>query len=154
MSASMLPLPMDPMIRTPVQMRSDAVLRVLSRGGSVVDLCVAARVESRVTGGSSTEIVLVDGDRHYRSPSTYYVGVGSLLVTRSTTMEKKMERALRVLEVLAHGFHDYTAREAVCGRGIFNGGPSRVGRPPIGGSAMTSAERMRRMRSANAERAK
>ena len=52
--------------------------------------------------------------------------------------------ALRILEILAYGFLDYAAREALRGRGLFL--PlAQPGRKSTG-KALTGAERMRRLR--------
>ena len=103
------------------------------------ELCDAAGIQLRVTGGRKQEIVLHQGVVHYRTPKALYIGVGK-------NWKLDRVRALRVLEVLAYSFHDYATRESVCGRGLFSV-PRRRGRPPITGRPMTARERMQRMRS-------
>jgi hypothetical protein len=66
----------------------------------------------RVTGGRRRKVVCVVGSEHLYSDDTYYVGVGKNWSLSRTS-------ALRVLEVLAYGFHDYVVRECICGRGFF-----------------------------------
>lgn len=106
---------------------------------TLAELCATAGIPMRVTGGPVRQIVLVRGAQHYRRPGFYYVGAEKYwpLETR--------RRALRVLEILARGFHDYAARECVCGHGLFVAGRP-PGRPPIMGRAMSAKERMRRWR--------
>ena len=103
------------------------------------ELCEAAEIPLRVTGSVENTIVLHETEEHFSAPAFYYVGVGLKIWTVSP------ERALRVLEVLAHGFHDYASRETVCGRGFFTV-PSKRGRPRLHGHVMSAKERMRKMR--------
>lgn len=110
--------------------RPEAVLYTLEA------LCAFARVPLRVTGGPQTDIFVHDGTEHARAAEGLYVG-GKRPRTRLG--------ALRVLEVLAYGFHDYAARECVCYQGLFSV-PRPRGRPSLSGRSMTDAERMRRMR--------
>jgi hypothetical protein len=111
--------------------------RALART-SIDDLCAVAGVAMRVSGGSRRAVVCVPGEKHLYTGSTYYVGVGD-------AWELSRTSALRVLEVLAYGFHDYVVRECVCGRGLFVP-PKPMGRPMRGPRPMTAAERMAAMR--------
>lgn len=101
------------------------------------ELCGQAGVPVRVaTDVPEVTIVLHKGTFHFRSPGFAYIGIGDF---------SDREQALRVLEVLAHGFHDYAARECVCGRGLFCA-PTKRGRPSLTGRAMSAKERMRKHR--------
>ena len=91
-----------------------------------------------VSGGERRSIALVAGFNHFAVDRDYFVGVGD-------AWEPSAAAALRVLEVLAHGFHDYSARECVCGKKLF-AIPKRHGRPPDGPRAKTARERMASMR--------
>lgn len=59
-------------------------------------------------------------------------------------------QARKVLGILAYGFLDYAAREAVCGRGYFRAA-SRPGRPRTG-KAASGKERTRKARARQAAR--
>ena len=104
------------------------------------ELCALAGIPVRATSAHTPRIFLHRHGTSYRSEGAYHVGLGRPRFSGRRD-------ALRVLEILAHGFHDYAARETVCGRGLFV--PPRLrGRPPLHGRPMTAAERMRRMRAA------
>lgn len=111
--------------------------RVLGRVG-LSELCAIAGIRCQVSGGERRSITCVAGSDHFLVDRAYYVGVGDEWTATPTA-------ALRVLEVLAHGFHDYAARECVCGKGLFSV-PKRQGRPPKGPRAQTARERMAAMR--------
>jgi hypothetical protein len=83
-------------------------------------LCTMAKIPLRVSRPDKT-VICIAGGEHFVTNKRYYVGVGS-------RWRKTRTAALKVLEVLAHGFHDYTARECVCNRGLF-AIPKRRGRP-------------------------
>lgn len=100
-------------------------------------LCRLAEIPLRVHGASTAPITCLSGQAHFLSKNRYYVGVGQWKGSRVD--------AIRVLEVLAHGFHDYAARECICNKGLFTT-PRPIGRPLIGGRAMTARERMAAMR--------
>lgn len=81
--------------------------------------CAAAGIAYRVSGGEDRLACLsADLPRHawtaIAGQRVYGVAAGLLPETADAR-----EQALRVLEVLAHGFHDYGARESVCQRGLF-----------------------------------
>jgi hypothetical protein len=95
-----------------------------------------------VSGGERRVIYCVVGDDHFSVGRDYFVGVGSGWRATPTA-------ALRVLEVLAHSFHDYAARECVCGKGLFSV-PKRQGRPLKGVRAQTPSERVAAMRARRA----
>lgn len=97
-------------------------------------LCAEARIPCRVTGRLGPRIFLIRDARFLLLEGAYGIPVGM--------RPKGRVHALRVLEALAHVFHDYAARECVCGRGLFGTGTVR-GRPPKGGRALSAAERMR-----------
>lgn len=62
----------------------------------------------RVSGPSANpKVILFDAqDLNYRGKSVYYVGIGGISDSEITGF---------VLEVLAFGFHDYSARESIVG---------------------------------------
>jgi hypothetical protein len=105
---------------------------------SINELCKKASVAMRVSGSKRRVVVCAVGDTHMYTDDAYYVGVGDAWAPSRTS-------ALRVLEVLAYGFHDYVARECACGRGLFVP-PKPMGRPLKGRRPMTGAERMAAMR--------
>jgi len=107
---------------------------------TLATLCRLAGLKYRVTTPHTPTIRLHAGAEHLRGPRAYHVGIEG-------SFDRTPKSALRVLEVLAHGFHDYAARECVCGRGreLFSP-PRRRGRPSTTGRPMTAAERMRRSR--------
>lgn len=106
---------------------------------TIAGLCALAGIPVRATSAHTPRIHVIRGGVSYRGPDAYYVGLGAPRRVR------RPEDALRVLEILAHGFHDYAARECICGRKLFVP-PRRRGRPPLRGRPMSAAERMRRSR--------
>jgi hypothetical protein len=102
------------------------------------ELCAVAGVPMFVSGGEARTITCIIGAEHFSVGRDYFVGVGNEWKASQT-------EALRVLEVLAHGFHDYAARECVCHKKFFTP-PKRQGRPPTGARAKTARERMAAMR--------
>lgn len=90
--------------------------------------CAEAGIPYRVSGGRDPLVYLsTELPRHawtmQAGQRIYGVAAGMLPETRDVR-----EQALRVLEVLAHGFHDYGARESVCHRGLF--GVTKSTTPP------------------------
>lgn len=84
-----------------------------SRRTSLWELCAEAGIPMRVTSALTPEIRLSDGITHYlvvrpEAPDVLVVGTQGM---------PEGERAIRVLETLAHGFHLYEAKE--CVRGLF-----------------------------------
>jgi hypothetical protein len=135
-------IPFLPLIPAPhIRNAEDDLPRVLTRV-ELSELCTIAGVPCCVSGGEDRSIACVVGSEHFSVGRDYFVGVGS--EWRATP-----NAALRVLEVLAHGFHDYAARECVCGKGLFSV-PKRQGRPPNGVRAQTARERMAAMRARRA----
>ena len=101
------------------------------------ELCAIAGVNLRVTE-APREIVCVRGQQSFQIEGRQLVGgAAGWPLTRAD--------ALRVLETLAHGLHDYAARECICGRKLFSP-PGRQGRPTEGVRARTASERMAAMR--------
>lgn len=137
----MRPIPFDVVIAPPRNVRAARGLVAPSRT-TIPELCASAGIPLRVTSATWQPVILHAGTDHFRTENASCVGVGRWKQADRT-------QALRALEVLAHGFHDYAARECICGRGFFVP-PARLGRPPLGRSAMTAAERMRKMREARA----
>ncbi|MGH8278376.1 MAG: hypothetical protein ACRETQ_02260 [Gammaproteobacteria bacterium] len=103
-------------------------------------LCTLAGVPARVSGP--------DLDRRVHilaaGPHAYPVGFPDEIGVAFPRYRGTPHDALRILEILAYGFNDYAAREAVRGQGLFlpNARPGRTPR----GKALTGAERMRRLR--------
>ena len=134
-------IPFNPLIPAPRIRSSASELRVFERI-TLSELCTVAKVPMRVSGGESHSIVCVAGADHFRIGRDYFVGVGNAWGATRTA-------ALRVLEILAHGFHDYAARECICHQKLFSI-PKRQGRPPTGPRARTARERMAAMRARRA----
>lgn len=91
------------------------VLRLRTR--TVEEVCLEAVVRCRVTGGPTLHLVLWNAPFHGytvdRDGMTLYA------VSKAGLPQRKQQRALKILEILAYGFHDYIARESVCGRGFY-----------------------------------
>lgn len=134
----MTPIPYRPFVAPPRVLPDDADPPPCVARVTVGELCVLAGIPVRVTTGSPGVVLLHSGPEHFRHRGLLYVGIGG-------AFSGTPESALRTLEVLAHGFHDYAARESICRRGLFVP-PVRRGRQPHRGRAMTAAERMRRHR--------
>lgn len=132
------PIPYRPFIAAPRPLTAEIAPPAAAARLSLRRLCDMAGVSFRVTSPHVPAVILHPGTDHFFGPSGYYVG------TRGP-FDGAPESALRILEILAHGFHDYAARECVCGRGLF-GAPARRGRPSLMGRPMTPAERVRRGR--------
>lgn len=87
---------------------------------AVAQWCARAEIPFRVTGGPIRKARLCpDLPTHAWTVTeteglVYLVAGPCLPESPNPTIE-----ALRVLEVLAHGFHDYGARESVCQKGLF-----------------------------------
>lgn len=138
-------LPYSPFIPAPSVLAEDAARPAPVATTTVAELCALAHIPKRVTSPHTPPVVLHRGSQHFRDRGAYYVGLGR------RTFGGRDRDAMRVLEILAHGFHDYAARENVCGRGLFVA-PGRRGRPALRGRPMSAAERMRRMRSRRTSR--
>jgi hypothetical protein len=134
-------IPMNPLIPAPRMCTADKLPRVIGHT-TLANLCETAKVRPYVSGGEVRSIVCVAGSGHFLIGRDYFVGVGDSWKSNRTA-------ALRVLEVLAHGFHDYAARECVCRKKLFSL-PKRQGRPPAGPRAKTARERMAAMRARRA----
>lgn len=132
-------VPYTPFVRPPRVLAPPAEAPTLLVRTTVRALCEAAGIPCRVTSPHTPEVHLHQGTEHWIAPGVAWVGVGG------GAFEPTPLSALRVLEVLAHGFHDYAARESICGRGLFDA-PAKPGRPPRWGRAATPSERMRRYR--------
>lgn len=84
---------------------------------SVQDICAVAQVRCRVSGAISPQVVLWNLPHHGYTEDE--LGVPRYAVSTQGLPQRKQQRALRVLEILAFGFQDYVARESVCGRVYF-----------------------------------
>jgi len=103
-------------------------------------LCDLAGVPPRVTGADMDRRVhLLSGASHF-----YPVGMPDEIGVAFPKYRGSQPDALRILEILAYGFLDYAAREAVQGRGLFV--PMAHRGCKATGKAFTGAERMRRLR--------
>jgi len=131
-------IPFTPFIPAPRMMLAKSKLPHVLARPTLFELCAVANVPMRVSGGEARLIACVVGSDHFVIGRDYFVGVGERWNANPTA-------ALRVLEVLAHGFHDYAARECVCQKKLF-ATPKRRGRPPNGLRAQTARERMVAMR--------
>lgn len=89
----------------------------LADGITVSDLCDKAHIRYCVTGGRQP-LVLLDNkiDGHIK---TQINGESVYIVSSKSICTDEPERSLRILEVLAYAFHDYTARESVCFKNLF-----------------------------------
>lgn len=90
-------------------------LRLRTR--TVADVCREAAVRCRVTGGPTPHLVLWDAPLHGYTVDKE--GMPLYAVSKTGLPQRKQQRALKILEILAYGFQDYIARESVCGRGFF-----------------------------------
>jgi hypothetical protein len=87
------------------------------RRTDVESLCRRAGIRYRVTGGRQPLVAFWNGPTH-----GYTVTPDSrrlYVIGRASLPRDDQERALRALEILAYGFHDYAARESVCGKDYF-----------------------------------
>ncbi|GIK74435.1 MAG: hypothetical protein BroJett021_34230 [Chloroflexota bacterium] len=128
---------MTPMIRPPAPVTAPPKQ---AKAVSMDWLLAAVGLSNRVTGGLH-EILVHPGSEHFLVNGKPCVGL-----SRRLSMDFVQSEAGFVLEVLAHGFHDYTARENICGRLRYH--PDRRGRERTG-KAMSSAERVRKFRLAS-----
>ena len=136
----MKPISLNPDIRAPLVVPFGRLAPKVLAWVTLGELCDLAGIPLRVSGGSDRRIACIAGTDHQLvAARDCYVAVGNAWSPSRTA-------ALRVLEVLAHGFHDYAARECVCGRGLFVAS-ARRGRPTVGAKPMSARERMARMRS-------
>lgn len=110
-----------------------------ARTVSMDRLLAAVGLPNRVTGGLR-EILVHPGSEHFLVNGKPCVGLSRRLRKDCVPSEAGF-----ILEVLAHGFHDYTARENICGRLRYH--PDRRGRERSG-KAMSGAQRARKFRQA------
>lgn len=87
---------------------------------TVAEWCGQAHIPFRVTGGPVRKARLCpDLPTHAwtvtETDGLVYLVAGPCLPESTNPATE----ALRVLEVLAYGFHDYGARESVCHKGLF-----------------------------------
>jgi|SRR5581483_3668384 len=85
------------------------------------ELCARAGVPLRVTGSHLPIVVINEAERHRIAFSR---GRKVLVVGTAGISQIEPYRSLGILEVLAHGFHEYAVRETVCDRGLFRGNPA------------------------------
>jgi len=106
-------------------------------------LCDIAGIRPRISGKDLERWVYLTREGH----SARKLGDPECLMVLAKEGDPH-HRALRALEILAYGFLDYAAREAVCGRGYFK--PGRPPGRPKTGVAQSSAQRVRRLRERSA----
>lgn len=131
-------IPYRPFIAAPSVLRDGVKPPTTVATVDVRTLCATAEIPMRVTSGIESTVFVHRGIDHLRGACVkgapvYYVGLKEWNGSRIS--------AIRVLEVLAHSFHDYTARECLCPMKLFCA-PKRVGRPLVGKQAMSAKERM------------
>lgn len=124
------------------------ILPRINQGAGVIasvpyhELCSAAGIRPRVSGANLVRTIVVtnwgEGLRLVDAPD-------KLVVALPGFKKGDQHSAMTVLEMLAYGFQDYAAREALCGRGFFVP-PRKAGRPASGGRSLTGTERSRRSR--------
>lgn len=95
----------------------DRVKAMRLRARTIAEVCSEADVRCRVTGGPISHLVLWDSPHHGYTVDAE--GRPFYAVSRIGLPQRKQQRALKILEILAYGFLDYVARESVCGRGYF-----------------------------------
>ena len=80
------------------------------------ELCTQAGIKNMVTGGPK-KIWIVDEtiELNYKTGKECIIG----LLKYANLPEKSPEKAMRIIEIMAFGFHDYAARECVCFKKIF-----------------------------------
>jgi hypothetical protein len=116
--ASFAPCAADLAIPSPLPLCGADRARVLRlRARTVPQVCFDAAVRCRVTGGPIPHLVLWDSPFHGYTVDED--GMSFYAVSKAGLPQRKQQRAMKILEVLAYGFMDYTARESVCGRGFF-----------------------------------
>lgn len=136
------PIPMTVFVSTPrpglyAKYHANKVLARLTWG----DLCRIAEINPKVTSSDiDREIIISGGGENIR-----FADMPGKLVVAMDTWRGSRKDALKVLEVLAHGFHDYATRETICNQGLFVPRHPR-GRPSRGSSRMSGKERTRRWR--------
>jgi hypothetical protein len=112
------PCAADLAIPSPLPLGGEDRARVLRlRTRTVADICIEAAVRCRVTGGPIPHLVLWDASFHGYTVDKE--GMPLYAVSKTGLPQRKQQRALKILEILAYGFNDYIARESVCGRGFF-----------------------------------
>ena len=92
-------------------------LRPKAKRYTVKELCERAQIRNRATGGPQPIIFLWNKPHHGQTIRDNAQRVYA--ISSRSLPQCDPERSLRLLEILAHGFHDYAAREALCGRGFF-----------------------------------
>lgn len=105
-------------ILTPVALTAEELAGIEKQSLSTVTvqaLCKRAKIPYRVTGGYQPMIKLGYFGGHFRGLNKNNRSV--FFVDLAETAETEPEKSVRILEILAHGFHDYAARESV--RGLF-----------------------------------
>ena len=111
---------------------------------TIKELCAQADIPYKYLGGELPFAGISSGTGNLRAVDERNHRV--LVVDEEQfTAHLPAERALRILEVLAHSFHEYAARE--CVRGLFGYSPAVDFADPRDTSSMTAAERKAKQRS-------
>ena len=103
------------MIPAPLVLRQRETPPEVIARPSLAELCALAKIPLRGTGAYSV-IAVCRGETHFRGRPVegapmYYAAYERWCEDRTS--------ALRVLEILAHSFHDYGARECICPLRLF-----------------------------------
>lgn len=113
-----MPCAADLSIPAPLPLRGEERMQALRlRKRNVRDYCEEACIRCRVTGGIVPLVVLWNSNFHGYTVNED--GIPLYAVSKIGLPQRKQQHALRVMEILAYGFHDYIARETVCERGYF-----------------------------------
>jgi len=112
-------IPYDPFIPAPDVLRAREPFPGTYIPVDLATLCSLAEIPLRVTTGASPYILVRKGERtsSVRHLRWFIDGRPALLVDYSWSPDRVS--AIRVLEILAHGFHDYAARECLCPADVF-----------------------------------
>lgn len=110
---------------------------------TIKELCVQASIPYKYAGGELPFVGISSGTGNLRAVDEHNHRV--LVVDEAElTAHTPTERALRLLEVLAHSFHEYAARESV--RGLFGYSLSGESTEPRDTRSTTAAERKAKQR--------
>lgn len=118
MKHQFVPCAADLSIPAPLPLRGEERVQALRlRKRNIRDMCEDACIRCRVTGGITPLVVLWNQEFHGYTVNEH--GIPIYVVAKGGLPQRKQQRALRIMEILAYGFNDYIARESVCERGYF-----------------------------------
>lgn len=85
-------------------------------------LCSDAGIKNRVTSCSLPQYFFnKDSDNNYKMAGVYVAGIKKFHKLKKENKITEQEFAVRILEIFAYAFLDYSVRECVCGKNIFDG---------------------------------